>query len=220
MLLDPSVSPGVRQFMGDEGSCMPNSKPFLVIVLHALFPLFGYFINTTAYDCGRQKPSSPSTKELHALANSRQNSTIQSFDFNRKLRGPLKGLKPSFAKKSEADGRSNQVPTYLSHLLHLYSHKEIYYHLHLFYLGWGSFWIKKYTQGLLAQEGTVQTQVYPFHRQQLGHSFSSKFVILFRRSPIPEMTLLPTDVHNSRFFGFLQIKNWKMVVRMAEPAPK
>ena len=47
--------------MGNEGSCLPSCQTNLVIVLHALLPLFWHYINTTAYLLGRYKPSTPST---------------------------------------------------------------------------------------------------------------------------------------------------------------
>ena len=44
---------------------LPNCQANLVIALFTLSLLFCKFINTTAYHLGRQKPSPPSTKELH-----------------------------------------------------------------------------------------------------------------------------------------------------------
>ena len=50
---------------GGEGLYLLNCQTILVIALYALSLLFCIFINTTAYDLGRYKPSPPSTKQLH-----------------------------------------------------------------------------------------------------------------------------------------------------------
>ena len=51
--------------MGDEGSYLPNSQTYMVIVLLALSLLFWHFINIRAYHSCRYEFSSPYIKELY-----------------------------------------------------------------------------------------------------------------------------------------------------------
>ena len=53
--------------MGDEGLYVPNCQTNFSIALYALSLLFSNFINTTACQLCRYKPSSPSTKELYGI---------------------------------------------------------------------------------------------------------------------------------------------------------
>ena len=46
---------GAWQLMGDEGLHLPNCQTNLVVVLHALPPMIGISLNTTAYSLGRYK---------------------------------------------------------------------------------------------------------------------------------------------------------------------
>ena len=52
---------------GDECSYIPNCQTNMDIALQELSLVFSLFLNTTAYQFGNNKPSSPPTKELHDL---------------------------------------------------------------------------------------------------------------------------------------------------------